>query len=394
MRQFESAGDKLPPVNFGDELEMVIMEKALSRTRHEINSRGLRKPGECKIAVVGVGGCGNKIVDRLMSLGVSGAECVAINTDIQHLDVIHADKKILIGEKVTQGLGAGNLPYIGRNAMKESVESVDRLISGNDIVFVTAGLGGGTGTGAAPAVAELAREKGAIVIGVVTMPFRHEKNRFEHALKGLNEMRRATHTTIIIDNNKLMDLLPQMSINSTFTVADGILSNLVKSIVETIAIPSLINLDFADFRTIMSKGDIAIVGMGQSDALDRSEEASKNALNHLLLDVDYGGADGALIHISGGTDMSLGEAVRAAESVSEILDEKAMVLWGARVDPSLNNLLRVTLVLTGIRSPQLLSSYQVPETKLYNMEPFAIQEGRMGKLDLGLDLYQMESWRS
>jgi cell division protein FtsZ len=185
-----------------------------------------------------------------------------------------------------------------------------------------------------------------------------------------------------------------MPINSAFTVADGILSNMVKGIVETIALPSLINLDFADFRTIMSKGDIAIVGMGQSDALDRSEEASMNALNHLLLDVDYGGADGALIHISGGTDMSLGEAVRAAESVTEIMDEKAMVIWGARVDPSLNNLLRVTLVLTGVSSPQLLSDYQVPETELYNMEPFASYEGKLGKLDLGLDLYQMEFWRS
>jgi cell division protein FtsZ len=177
MRQFESAGDKLPPVNLGDEMEMVLMEKALSRTRHEINSRGLKRPGECKIAIVGVGGCGSNTVNRLMSLGVSGAECVAINTDIQHLDVIHADKKVLIGEKVTQGLGAGNLPYIGRNAMKESVEYVDRLISGNDIVFITAGLGGGTGTGAAPVVAELAKEKGAIVIGVVTMPLHYGNHR-------------------------------------------------------------------------------------------------------------------------------------------------------------------------------------------------------------------------
>lgn len=373
---------------------MVLMEKALSRTRHEINRRGLRRPGECKITIVGVGGCGNNTVNRLMGLGMGGAECVAINTDIQHLDIIHADKKILIGENVTQGLGAGNLPHIGKNAMKESVEYVDRFISGNDIVFVTAGLGGGTGTGAAPVVAELAKEKGAIVIGVVTMPFSHEKNRYDHALKGLNDMRRETHTTIIIDNNKLKDLLPLRPINSAFAVADGILSNLVKSIVETIALPSLINIDFADFRTIMSKGDIAIVGIGQSDALDRSEEASKNAITNLLLDVDYGSADGALIQISGGTDMSLGEAVKAVESVTEIIDEKAMVVWGARVDPSLNNILRVTLVLTGISSPQLLSGYQVTETKLYNMESFITHEGRQGKLDLGLDLYQMESWRS
>jgi len=391
MRQSEERSDTRFRLNLRETLRMVLMEKALSWTRHEVESKGLRRPGECKIAITGVGGCGNNTINRLMSLGVGGAECIAINTDIQHLDMIHADKKILIGEKITQGLGAGNMPYIGKDAMMESAYSVERLISGMDIVFVTAGMGGGTGTGAAPVVAELARKNGAIVVGVVTMPFRHEKGRFEYALKGLNDMRRANHTTVIIDNNKLMDLVPQLPINSAFTVADGILANMVKGIVETIALPSLINLDFADFRTIMSKGDVAIVGMGQSDAPDRAEEASRNALNHLLLDVDYEGADGALIHISGGTDMSLGEAVRAAESVTEIMDEKAMVIWGARVDPNLNNLLRVTLVLTGIKSPQLLSGYQVPETDLYNLEPFA---GPETPIDMGVKLFQMESKRS
>ena len=371
-------------------MRMVLMEKALSWTRHEVESKGLRRPGECKIAIIGVGGCGNNTINRLMSLGIGGAECIAINTDIQHLDIIHADKKVLIGDKITRGLGAGNIPYIGKDAMLESTPAVERLISGMDIVFVTAGMGGGTGTGAAPVVAELARKNGAIVVGVITMPFRHEKGRFEYALKGLNEMRRATHTTVIIDNNKLMDLVPQLPINSAFTVADGILANMVKGIVETIALPSLINLDFADFRTIMSKGDVAIVGMGQSDAPDRAEEASRNALNHLLLDVEYEGADGALIHISGGTDMSLGEAVRAAESVTEIMDEKSMVIWGARVDPNLNNLLRVTLVLTGIRSPQLVGGYEVPETQIYNLEPFA---GPETPLDLGVELFQIEPKR-
>ena len=371
-------------------MRMVLMEKALSWTRHEVESKGLRRPGECKIAIIGVGGCGNNTINRLMSLGIGGAECIAINTDIQHLDIIHADKKVLIGDKITQGLGAGNIPYIGKEAMLESTPEVERLISGMDIVFVTAGMGGGTGTGAAPVVAEIARKNGAIVVGVITMPFRHEKGRFEYALKGLNEMRRTTHTTVIIDNNKLMDLVPQLPINSAFTVADGILSNMVKGIVETIALPSLINLDFADFRTIMSKGDVAIVGMGQSDAPDRAEEASRNALNHLLLDVEYQGADGALIHISGGTDMSLGEAVRAAESVTEIMDEKSMVIWGARVDPNLNNLLRVTLVLTGIRSPQLVGGYEVPEAQIYNLEPFA---GPETPLDLGVELFQIEPKR-
>jgi len=369
---------------------MVLMEKALSWTRHELNSKRLRRPGECKIIIIGVGGCGNNTIDRLMKTGMGGAECVAINTDVQHLNIIHADKKLLIGERVTRGLGAGNMPSVGRDAMLENVDTIERLVTGTDIVFICAGMGGGTGTGAAPVVAEVARERGAIVVGVVTMPFRHEKGRFDYAIGGLNKMRRTTHTTVIIDNNKLMDLVPQLPINTAFTFADSILANMVKGIVETIALPSLINLDFADFRTIMSKGDVAIVGMGQSNSPERAEEASRNAMEHLLLDVDYGGADGALIHVSGGPDMSLGEAVRAAEYVTEMMGDKAMVIWGSRVDPDLNDILRVTLVLTGIRSPQLVSGYEVPEIQLYNLEPFAGPETPLG-LELGL--YDIESCR-
>ena len=364
-------------------LEMVLMEKALSWTRHEVDEKGLRRPGECQIIIIGVGGCGNNTVDRLMKSGMVGAECIAINTDVQHLNNVHADKKILIGEKITRGLGAGNMPGVGRDAMLESADQIERLVTGTDIVFITAGMGGGTGTGAAPVVAELAKERGAIVVGVVTMPFRHEKGRFDYALDGLNKIRKTTHTTVIIDNNKLMDLVPELPINTAFTFADSILANMVKGIVETIALPSLINLDFADFRTIMTKGDVAIVGMGQSNGSNRAEEAARNALDHMLLDVDYSGADGALIHVSGGPDMSLGEAVRAAECVTEMMDDKAMVIWGSRVDPDMNDMLRVTLVLTGIRSPQLVSGYDVPQVKLYQMEPMAGPEMPLG-IELGL----------
>jgi len=362
---------------------MVLMEKALSWTRHEIDSKGLRRPGECKIIIIGVGGCGNNTIDRLMKSGMGGAECIAINTDVQHLNNIHADKKLLIGEKLTRGLGAGNMPEVGKDAMIESADMIERLVAGTDIVFITAGMGGGTGTGAAPVVAEIAKERGAIVVGVITMPFRHEKGRLDYAREGLNKIRKATHTTVIIDNNKLMDLVPQLPINTAFTFADSILANMVKGIVETIALPSLINLDFADFRTIMTKGDVAIVGMGQSNSPDRAEEAARNALEHMLLDVDYSGADGALIHVSGGPDMSLGEAVRAAECVTEMMDDKAMVIWGSRVDPDMNDMLRVTLVLTGIRSPQLVSGFEVPQVKLYQMEPMAGPEKPLG-IELGL----------
>jgi cell division protein FtsZ len=237
-------------------------------------------------------------------------------------------------------------------------------------------------------VAEIARQKGAIVVGVVTMPFRHEKGRFDYAIDGLTKMRKTTHTTVIIDNNKLMDLVPQLPINTAFSFADSILANMVKGIVETIALPSLINLDFADFRTIMTKGDVAIVGMGQSNSPERAEEAARNALEHMLLDVDYSGADGALIHISGGPDMSLGEAVRAAEYVTEMMGDKAMVIWGSRVDPDLNDMLRVTLVLTGIRSPHLVSGYEIPVVQLHQLEPYAQPETHLG-IDFGL--YDIEN---
>jgi cell division protein FtsZ len=367
---------------------MVLIEKALSWTRNELNCLGLRRPGECKIAIVGVGGCGNNTIDRIMRLGMEGAECIAVNTDIQHLDMVHADKKILIGENVTRGLGAGNVPYVGRNAMLENTDLLDRSLTGVDIVFITAGMGGGTGTGAAPVVAEVAKEKGAIVIGVVTMPFKHEKGRIDYAIEGLDEIRRATHTTVIIDNNKLMDIVPHLPLNFAFNFADSILANMVKGIVETIALPSLINLDFADFRTIMKKGDVAIVGMGESNSSEnRAEEASMKALKHMLLDIDYQGSDGALIHVSGGPDMSLAEAIRAAETITEIMDEKSMVLWGARIDSDLGDKIRVTLVLTGIRSPYVLSRLDVAQIELYNLEPFA---GPEVPLNIDFGLYNME----
>jgi len=363
------------------------MEKALRWTRQEIAARVLRNPGECKITLIGVGGCGNNTINRLMQLGVSGAECIAINTDVQHLNMVQADKKLLIGEKTSKGFGAGNQPFMGKDAMLESAQHIESLVKDSEIVFIAAGMGGGTGTEAAPIVAEIARKAGAVVVGVVTMPFRHEKGRYEYALRGLNEMRRVAHTTVIIDNNKLMDLVPQPPIDNAFRVADSILANMVKGIVETITMPSLINLDFADFRTIMTRGDVAIVGMGYSDAPNRAEEAALNALNHMLLDVDYDEADGALIHVSGGPDMSLGEAVGAAAAITDKMNGNAMVIWGSRVDPCLKNQIRVTLILTGIRSPQLVGGFELDGVKLYNMDPYL---GPPVRYDLGIDLYEME----
>ena len=367
-----------------------VVDKALQFTWHEAVREGLREPGFAKILVFGVGGAGNNTVNRLMESGIIGAECVAINTDKQHIDAVHAHQKLLIGEKTTRGLGAGGNPELGRLAIEESHEKVSALLNGVDITFIAAGMGGGTGTGAAPKIAEMAHERESIVVGVVTMPFRHERARLIRAVEGLNQMRCVCDTVVVIDNNKLMELVPQLPINEAFAVADSILANMVKGITETIALPSLINLDFADFRTIITRGGVAIVGVGESAAPNRAEEAVRNALQCPLLDVDYEGANGALIHVNGDETMTLAEASRVAEIVTEAMSEEALVIWGARVDHALTGLMRVTLVLTGVHSPQLLGGFgEVKLLDLINLEPDA---GPEQVLNIDFGLYQLEEY--
>lgn len=365
-----------------------LIDKALQYVWSENLPGGLREPGSCRIIVVGVGGAGNNTVSRLMESGITGAECIAINTDLQHLNVTHAHQRILIGEKLTRGLGSGGDPNIGRAAIEESIEQVDKILNDVDIVFVTAGMGGGTGTGAAPVVAKLAREKGAIVIGVVTMPFKIEKGRINIALKGLNEMRRECDTVIVIDNNKLMWLVPHLPINEAFRVGDQVLANMIKGITEVVSMPSLINLDFADFRTIMKRGGVAIAGIGESNAPNRAEDAVRKALRMPLLDVDYSGANGALIHITGDENLTIEEANTVGEIITQMMNDDALVIWGARVDPNLKGTLRVTLVMTGVKSPYLLSGYGSKAPELYDLDSEVIKkpEGieRISVSDIGL----------
>jgi len=360
------------------------VNRGLQSTWNEAEREGLREPGYCRILVLGVGGAGNNTVNRLIEMGVSGAECIAINTDMQHLNATHTTHKVLIGEKTTRGLGAGGNPEVGKAAIEESREKLEEILTDVDVVFITAGLGGGTGTSAAPVVAEIARRKGAIVVGVVTTPFRIEKGRIECGIRGLNEMRRECHTVMVIDNNKLMELVPQLPLNEAFKVADQVLANMIKGVVETISAPSLINLDFADFRTIVTKGGVAVVGVGESDAPNRAEEAVQNALRSPLLDVDYAGATGALIHVCGGNQMTIEEANRVGEIVTEMMDNHASVIWGARVNSGLEDVLRVTLVMTGVRSPQILSGFGTMAPKLFDIDPCAEREEPL-PIDLGLD---------
>ena len=362
-------------------------EQALKYTWHDASNKEVLPSSHCRILAIGVGGAGNNTVTRLMDMGVAGAECIAINTDALHLSASKVHQKILIGEKLTKGLGVGGDPKLGKAAIEESRKRVEDLLSDVDIAFITAGLGGGTGTGAAPVVAEIARRKGAITVGVVTTPFRIEKGRIEYAAAALTEMRRQCDTVVVIDNNKLMQLVPQLPINEAFRVADQVLANMIKGIAETISAPSLINLDFADFRTIIRRGGVAVVGVGESDAPNRAEEAVRNALRSPLLNVDYVGATGALIHVTGDSQMTIEEANRVGEIVTEMMEDNALVIWGARVNPEHDGKLKVTLVMTGVNSPHILSGFGTIAPQLFNLEPYAEPEK---PLDVKLNLYQME----
>ncbi len=242
------------------------------------------------------GGAGNNTVNRLYNIGIEGAETVCINTDKQHLDNVRADKKILVGKTLTRGLGAGGYPETGKKAAELARGTLEEVLKDVDLVFVTAGLGGGTGTGVAPpVVAEVAKEQGAIVVGMVSSPpFRVERARIFKAEEGLEDLRRAADTVIVLDNNRLLNYVPNLPIDQAFSVMDQLIAETVKGITETITVPSLINLDYADIRTIMSCGGVAVMLVGESKNQDKSTEVVRTALNHPLLDVDYKGATGSL----------------------------------------------------------------------------------------------------
>ena len=328
-----------------------------ARKRDVIQTRQ-EKMGYANIKIVGCGGAGNNTINRLMKIGIKGAKCVAINTDRQHLDMIDSHIKILIGKNLTRGLGAGGNPEVGRAAAEESREDLTKVLKDTDLAFITCGEGGGTGTGSAPIVAEIAKLEGAIVVGVVTIPFETEIGRIEKAKEGLNLLKQYADTLVVIDNNRLLEIAPDLPIIEAFSVADEVLASMVKGITETISLPSLINLDFADVRTILSTGGVAIVGVGESNGKEhRVEEAINDALNLPLLDVDIDGAKGALIHVCGGNDMTLAEANSVAQKIYGKMDvNNSMVIWGARVSDEFNGYLRVMLLITGIQSPQIFGN--------------------------------------
>ncbi len=313
---------------------------------------------KARIMVVGCGGAGCNTVSRLTEMGAIGSDIIALNTDAKHLAITKAHKKLLIGKDTTRGLGAGGYPQIGEKAATEQRAQIKQLVEGADLVFVTAGLGGGTGTGSAPVVAEIAKSLGAIVVGSVTMPFKMEGTRIGKAEDGLAKLRQVTDTVVVIENQKLLEYAGSMPLAQAFALADELISMMIKGITETITIPSLVNLDFADVRTIMKCGGVSAIAVGESDSQSRIKDAVLKALNHPLLEVDYSGALGALIHVVCGPDCTLAEINEAGEMISKRLSPEAQVIWGARVLQEYTGKVQVIAVITGVRSPYILGPIQ------------------------------------
>ena len=331
-----------------------LVENALSTQKSATTIYDGLNVGQANIKVFGTGGAGNNMVGWLYKKGIKGAEIIATNTDQQHLGMIDADKKFLLGKEVTRGLGCGGFPEKGAQSAQETMNEIKDSLKGSDMVFVCAGMGGGTGTGSAPVIAKVAKDMGAIVIGTVTMPFKIERARVDRAEFGLQNLRQVSDTVIVIDNNRLVQIAGNLPIQQAFAVANELIATMIKGIVETIAVPSLVNLDFADVKAIMTNGGVAAIGVGSSDTANRVEECVKGALQNPLLDISYAGATGALIHITGGPDMTLDEVSQIGEHVTEELDQDANVIWGARVEDKMKGKLQVMTIITGVKSPWIL----------------------------------------
>lgn len=324
------------------------------------------------IKVVGVGGGGNNAVNRMIAAGLQGVEFISVNTDVQALKYSHAENRLQIGAKLTRGLGAGANPDIGKKAAEESADDILKALQGADMVFVTAGMGGGTGTGATPVVAELAREAGALTVGVVTRPFSFEgKKRADQAERGIMELKEKVDTLIVIPNDRLLQVADkQTSIKDAFRIADDVLRQGVQGISDLIAIPGLINLDFADVKTIMAQTGSALMGIGRATGEKRAAEAARMAISSPLLETSIDGAKGVLLNITGGSNLGLLEVNEAAEIISSAADPDANIIFGAVIDEELKDEIRITVIATGF-DQKAKTSKMVPELDL---KPFSSED--------------------
>jgi cell division protein FtsZ len=320
---------------------------------------------DVSIKIIGCGGGGSNTINRLHACGIAGAQLFAMNTDVKHLLSINATRKILIGKRITKGLGAGALPEVGEAAARENENEIKDMLKDTNIVFLTAGMGGGTGTGASHYVAGLAKSAQALVISIVTLPFKAEGEvRMENALEGVERLRRICDTTIVIPNDKLIQLVPNLPINAAFKVADEVLMQTIKGLTEIITKPGLVNLDYADIKTVMNEGGVAFVGMGESDDKDcgdRVELAVNEALNSPLLgEIDITESKGCLIRVVGGPDMTVTQAQRAAEIVGSKIPHRSRLIWGCSVEPDLAGTIKILLIFTGSKSRLIASRGSQP----------------------------------
>jgi len=326
---------------------------------------GVVKDLETNISVVGCGGAGGNTITRMSAAGIHGAKLVAANTDAQHLaNEVEADTKILIGRQRTGGRGAGSVPKIGEEAAQENIDDISGEINDSDMVFITAGLGGGTGTGSAPVVAQAAQDAGALTIAIVTIPFTAEgERRRANADAGLERLRAVADTVIVIPNDRLLDYAPNMPLQDAFKICDRVLMRSVKGMTELITKPGLVNVDFADVKTIMENGGVAMIGLGESDSENKAQDSIRSALRSPLLDVEFDGASSALVNVVGGPDMSIDEAEGVVEEIYDRIDPDARIIWGASVDKEFDGKMETMIVVTGVDSPQIYGKSEVEEER-------------------------------
>ncbi len=332
-----------------------------------------------QIKVIGVGGGGNNAVNRMIEANLQGVQFIAINTDKQALQSSKAEYKIQIGEKLTRGLGAGANPEIGKKAAEESRDDIFQALQGADMVFITAGMGGGTGTGGAPIVAEIAKEMGILTVGVVTKPFTFEgKRRANHAEAGIEELKKRVDTLVAIPNDRLLQVVERRtSIVEAFKIADDVLRQGVQGISDTITVPGLVNLDFADVKAIMFERGLAHMGIGHATGENRAIDAAKQAVHSPLLDTSINGLKGVLFNVTGGPDLGLHEVNEAAEIISESADEDANIIFGAVIDESLKDEIRITVIATGFSDhafEDIFSTSDVLPTEETEQKPAEIEK--------------------
>jgi cell division protein FtsZ len=335
-----------------------IRDPAVREANQELGE--LLKGLKTTIEVMGCGGSGCNTINRMEEEGIEGATLTALNTDAQHLLIVNAHKKILLGKRCTKGLGAGGMPQTGEKAAKESEGDIEKAVEDADMVFITCGLGGGTGTGSAPVVADAARNAGALSISIVTLPFGVEGVvRAKNAESGLERLRNVSDTVIVIPNDKLLEAVPRLPLQAAFKVADEVLMRAVKGITELITKPGLVNLDFADVRTIMQDGGVAMIGLGEAEGENKAIESVKRALRSPLLDLDISDATSALVNVIGGPDMTISEAEGVVEEIYKSISSNSRIIWGAQIDPDLKSKIKTMIVITGVKSPQIFGRERI-----------------------------------